>query len=549
MRQPDSPSFFDIRTILTIVVMGVTFIGWQAYMQKKYPDYGKKTESQQVAAPATPAPGETTTPAGGATGGKAPATGSAIAANKESLQPEKLIPYATETLKFQISSYGMGLKNVEIPRYKNRNGDVVSLGHPAITILPLETRLLGRPEPVEFAVEKVNDNLFVGRAKVGGLQITKTMEIDPAKYLFKFKVQTSGADPRFVGLTTALTEEITNVGGGSFFMPQVEFQEFYLETADNNHERLHFTKEDEHKTWNKVRVASIGSQYFTNALLDKSPIMPEAKSSLNHKEKAAELILQYPVLNPGHDFQLEYDAFIGPKSYTLLSSIDPLLAKVVDFGWFNWIARQIFMMLNWFHALVGNWGVAIILLTVVVRILVLPFNVYSYKSMQAMQKIQPLIQGLKEKYKDDQQKQQAEMMKLMRENKVNPVGGCLPIFLQFPIFIALYQVLGHSIELYQAPFGLWIHDLSLKDPYYILPVLMGITMFIQQKTTPNATMDPAQAKILLMMPLVFTFFMLSLPSGLTLYMLVGAVFSVAQQTYFMRTHQTPSVVAHREVRT
>ena len=150
-----------------------------------------------------------------------------------------------------------------------------------------------------------------------------------------------------------------------------------------------------------------------------------------------------------------------------------------------------------------------------------------------MQALQPEIKAMREKYKDDQQKQQQEMMALMKSNKANPLAGCMPVLLQFPIFIALYQVLGNSIELYQAPFGLWIHDLSLKDPFYILPVLMGLTMFVQQKVTPN-TMDPAQAKVLLFMPLIFTFFMVSLPSGLTLYMLVGAVFSVAQQMYFLK---------------
>ncbi len=155
------------------------------------------------------------------------------------------------------------------------------------------------------------------------------------------------------------------------------------------------------------------------------------------------------------------------------------------------------------------------------------------------------IAALRERFKDDQQKQQQEIMALMREQKVNPVGGCLPVLLQFPIFIALYQVLGNSIELYQAPFMLWIHDLSLKDPFYILPVLMGITMFFQQKLTPNPTMDPAQAKILLYMPLIFTVFMVGLPSGLTLYMWVGAVFSVLQQLYFMRDQSsvTQSAVA------
>ena len=196
-------------------------------------------------------------------------------------------------------------------------------------------------------------------------------------------------------------------------------------------------------------------------------------------------------------------------------------------------------MLRAFYGMVGNWGVAIICLTLVVRILVLPANIYSYKSMRAMQVIQPQIKALREKFKDDQVKQQQEMMALMKAHKVNPVGSCLPVLLQFPIFIALYQVLGNSIELYQAPFGLWIHDLSLKDPFYILPVLMGLTMFVQQKITPN-TMDPAQAKVMLMMPLLFTFFMVSLPSGLTLYMLVGAIFSVAQQMYFMKQTPTPA---------
>lgn len=538
------PSFFDIRTIITIVLMGITFIGWQTYLQKKYPDAYKKPDAT--------APATTEGTPGAAEGGDAAAGGTkpapaemAKAPKSETLvtaeQPESLIHYASENVSFDISSKGMGLKNLAILKYKDRKGEQVKLAHAADNILPLETRLLGRPEALDFNIEKVNDNLFVGRAKVGGLTVTKTLEIDPAKYLFQFKVAASGSDPRFVGLTTALTEEVSAPGGGSFFMPQVEFQEWFVETAESN-SRLHLGTADENHSWSKVKLASIGSQYFTQALIDKSPVMPEAKAQVTHANKAAQLILQYPVLTPGQDFNLEYNAFVGPKSYNLLRSIDANLAAVVDFGFFNWIARQIFAMLNWFYNLVGNWGVAIILLTLVVRILVLPFNVYSYKSMKAMQAIQPQIQALKERYKDDQQKQQAEMMRLMRENKVNPLGGCLPVLLQFPIFIALYQVLGHSIELYQAPFGLWIHDLSLKDPYYILPVLMGITMFLQQKTTPTAGMDPAQAKVLMFMPLIFTVFMVSLPSGLTLYMLVGAVFSVAQQMYFMKTHKTPSVV-------
>jgi YidC/Oxa1 family membrane protein insertase len=152
--------------------------------------------------------------------------------------------------------------------------------------------------------------------------------------------------------------------------------------------------------------------------------------------------------------------------------------------------------------------------------------------MKKMQDIQPQLKQIRENLKDDPQKMNLEVMKVMKESKANPLSGCLPMLLQFPIFLALYQVLGQSIELYQAPFVLWIKDLSLKDPYYILPVLMGLTMFIKHKITPT-TMDPTQAKVMMIMPVLFSFFMISLPSGLTLYIFVSTLFGVAQQLYFL----------------
>lgn len=525
-------NFFDARTIAAFVLMAITFIGWRFYMEKKYPEAYKKAEVSAPAAKSDDVPAAP--PVATSTTSSVPAQAAPAA--------ETLTHVQTDYLEFDFSSKGMGLKNIKIPKYKDRSGQIVTMGHPTAQNSPFETRLSGRAEPLDFAIEKVNDLTYVGRAKLGDLQVVKRVEITPDKYLLVFKVQTSGTHPQFVGITTALTEEINDPKKTNLLLPQLENQEFYVETADS-HTRDAFKSEDFNKTWSKVKVASIGSQYFTEALVDKSSVMPEGKAILNHAAQSAQIVLDYPVLNPGADYALEYHAFIGPKSFGLLSSIDATLAHVVDFGFFNWIARHIFGLLHYFYSLVGNWGLAIICLTVVVRLCVLPFNIYSYKSMKKMQVIQPQMAALKERYKDDQQRQQQEIMKLMRESGANPLGGCLPILLQFPIFLALYQVLGHSIELYQAPFGLWIHDLSLKDPYYILPVLMGITMFFQQKTTPAAGMDPAQQKVLMFMPLVFTAFMVTLPSGLTLYMLVGAVFSVAQQLYFMRTTNTPAKAA------
>lgn len=153
--------------------------------------------------------------------------------------------------------------------------------------------------------------------------------------------------------------------------------------------------------------------------------------------------------------------------------------------------------------------------------------------MRTMAKIQPQIKSLRERYKDDTQRLNQEMLTLMKENKANPLGGCLPMLLQIPIFFALYQVIGQSIELYKAPFALWIQDLSSKDPFFVLPILMGVTMFIQQKITPN-NMDPAQQKVMMFMPIIFCFLMFSLPSGLTLYIFISSVFGILQQVYFTK---------------
>jgi YidC/Oxa1 family membrane protein insertase len=230
---------------------------------------------------------------------------------------------------------------------------------------------------------------------------------------------------------------------------------------------------------------------------------------------------------------LKVKFFGGPRSLDILTAADARLEKSVNYGWFGWLAGPILKLMKWLYGLTHNYGVAIILLTLLVRLAVAPFNIASYKSMKAMQVIQPQVNLLKEKYKNDQATQQREMMKLMRENNANPLMGCLPMILQLPVFFALYRVLDLSLELYKAPFAFWIHDLSLKDPYYILPVLMAGVMVVQQKITPSA-MDPTQAKLMLFMPLIFAGVMVAYPSGLTLYIFVSTLFGIAQQFIFIR---------------
>lgn len=523
-----------------MLMVGACWLGWQFYMQKKYPHlYEKKAE---VTAPAELkenaetkneipqdllAEGEKSSP-------KVDEMGEPVD------KPETFVDYEDERFSFRISSKGMGLKDVTLKNYTDRDGDLIRF--PEVSDrLPFETHLTGHPEPLDFSIDRVGENHFVGTAEYGNLRITKILEIDPKKYILNTKVNVTGSGTAFLGLTSYLTIPIEPQPESSFLLPQFAKQEFFVVSAGSE-ERVHITAEEPVEVnFPKVAVAAVGDQYFSQSMVDRSDIIPDVKLRSALGEKAAWAEINYPSLGKSDGFSIDYDAFVGPKYLDLLESVDEDLAGVIDYGMFSWLAKKILFLLKWFHDLVGNWGIAIILLTVFVRLLVMPLYVMSYKSMNKMKAIQPRIQDLRERFKNDPTRMNQEMMTLMRENKVNPLGGCLPLLLQFPVFIALYQVLGQSIELYQAPFFGWVNDLSLKDPFYVFPILMGVTMFIQQKITPS-TLDPVQAKMLMFMPIIFTFFMIGLPSGLTLYIFISALVGIVQQLLFMNNNE-PSLAA------
>lgn len=222
--------------------------------------------------------------------------------------------------------------------------------------------------------------------------------------------------------------------------------------------------------------------------------------------------------------------FIGPKIQPMMEAVAPGLELTVDYSWLTVIGKPIYATLNFIHSYVGNWGLAIMGVTFCIKLLFFPLSAASYKSMAKMRKLQPRLAQLKESYGDDRQRFNQEMMDLYRKEKVNPMGGCLPILVQIPVFISLYWVLIETVELRQAPFMLWIEDLSVKDPYFVLPVIMGITMFLQQRLNP-APVDPLQAKIMRMFPIVFTVFFLFFPSGLVLYWVTNNTLSIIQQWY------------------
>lgn len=241
------------------------------------------------------------------------------------------------------------------------------------------------------------------------------------------------------------------------------------------------------------------------------------------------------MVQPGQSVSSSAQLFIGPEIDSILEKVAPGLDHTIDYGWLWPVSVLLFWLLAKVEWVVGNWGWAIVITTVLIKLIFHPFTAKTIRHGHLMRDMQPKIQALKDKFGDDKQGLSKATMELYKKEGMNPLGGCLPMLIQIPVFIALYYVLIASVDLRQAPFILWIHDLSIKDPYYVLPILMGVSMFLQQKLTPS-TMDPAQQKIMLLLPVVFTVVFLNFPSGLALYWFVSNIVQVCQQWYILKTH-------------
>ncbi|BCZ17275.1 Membrane protein insertase YidC [Helicobacter sp. NHP19-003] len=297
------------------------------------------------------------------------------------------------------------------------------------------------------------------------------------------------------------------------------FHGVLLGTQDHKLEKIEDGKAKKTKTFSNTTFIASVDRYYTSLFFANTPLNA--------------IVDTQPSKNPLPFVSLKGDAtlhgYIGPKDHHLLAQINPALTEVIEYGIITFFARPVFLLLDFLHNYTHNWGWAIILLTLIVRIVLYPL---SYKGMVSMQKIKdlaPAMKELQEKYKSDPQKLQMHMMQLYKKHGANPLGGCLPLLLQIPVFFAIYRVLYNAVELKSAGWMLWIHDLSLMDPYFILPLLMGVSMYAQQALTPNTITDPTQAKIFKMLPLFFTIFLITFPAGLVLYWTINNIFSIVQQ--------------------
>ncbi len=300
------------------------------------------------------------------------------------------------------------------------------------------------------------------------------------------------------------------------------FSGVLLENNDKKIEKIEDKDAKEIKRFSNILFLSSVDRYFTTLLFTDNP---QGFEVLINPETGTK--------NPLGFISLKNEAtlhgYIGPKDYRSLKAISPMLTDAIEYGLITFFAKGVFVLLDYLYQFVGNWGWAIILLTIIVRIILYPLSYKGMVSMQKLKELAPKMKELQEKYKGEPQKLQAHMMQLYKKHGANPLGGCLPLILQIPVFFAIYRVLYNAVELKSSEWILWIHDLSIMDPYFILPLLMGASMYWHQSVTPNTMTDPMQAKIFKLLPLLFTIFLITFPAGLVLYWTTNNILSVLQQ--------------------
>lgn len=452
---------------------------------------------------------------------------------------EEIVVVNTPLYRAEISTRGGGIRSFELKSYKkekDKGEDVVNIVAPvrvrSIEKSPIETSISmsGFVETTRFTTSQTKINISEGGSNTlqltslmdNGLLVTKNYKFNGNNYFIDTEtVLTNNSGSRVRGtLETGLIKAIDTELDPYFHKGALVY-------SDEDTERLD-PGDGEESGQGEVSWLGVEDKYFLLAMIPtKESYIDKWTIYSNDEETAGTTVASLFDLNSGARESFKLTNYIGPKEFSRLKEKNIGLEEAIEFGFFSFFAKPVLSALNYFYGYIGNYGFAIILLTVLIKIVFHPLTKYSFQSMKKMQSVQPQMKVLREKHKNDKQKMNMELMELYKRYKINPLGGCLPMLLQIPVFIALYEALSVAIELRHAPFALWIHDLSAADPYYISPLLMGASMFVQQRMTPS-TLDPIQQKVMLAMPIVFTFVFLSFPSGLVIYWLVNNCITIAQ---------------------
>lgn len=512
---------------------------------------------KRPAAPATPVAAAPVVPPASSAAPAAPAAAKPVEAAPPA-GPEELVVLETPEFRATFTSFGGALKELVLKKdtYRKRGGrsaaeapiDLVQVtaGEPLpLSVVP-SVELGGAAEvasdvlaraPMRVAARDEKSVTFEGRA--GEVDLQKTIRVGPNPYEMDLDLRVAGgARPGFVAVLYP-AYMAPNAPKPGFFSGGEVF-ETVTPICRAGEKTVRFDGKDVFRALpGPARWVGLDQHYFVSALL---PSGAEGECFFEKLGVAGATLagLRLPV---AQTLQAKLILYAGPKQVDVLRSYGRDLDTAIDYGtvtnFFAFFARILLWVMQRFYGFVHNWGAAIILLTVLVKALLYPLTVKSMQSMQEMRKLQPEVEKLKAKYGSDKEKMNQAVMQLYQQHKVNPLGGCLPLLLQMPVWLALYATLQTSVELYRQPF-LWVHDLTAMDPFYVLPLAMGVSSFVMQKLSPQPA-DNAQAKMLLyFMPVFFTFIMLKLPAGLTLYILVNNLLSIAQQQWLMRKDAQPA---------
>ncbi|MEN6587700.1 MAG: membrane protein insertase YidC [Sulfuricella sp.] len=532
------------RLILFVVFSFSIMMLWDSWQKEQHPIPAQpvQTATSQIAS-TTPVPST-------ALSATPPATAPDLLPQMD--KGEKL-RVSTDTLNVVIDTAGGDIRHLELLKHhdavdKNKNFILFADQKPHIYVaqsgllgngLPShKTRYTAQASDYRMADGAQDLRVTLTAPEVAGIKVEKIFTFHRDSYVIdvEYKIHngstaaiapnayyqlvrdesTPDGDPRFVKTYT----------GPAVYTDKGKFQK--VSFSDIEKDKASFEKQS------KDGWVAMLQHYFFSAWLPKDGVAREFYTKkLADKLFAAGVILPVGTIAPGADGDVSVPLYAGPQEQEKLSKLAPGLDLTVDYGWLTVIAAPLFWVLSMIHKGVNNWGVAIILLTVLIKLAFYPLSAKSYRSMAHMRVLGPKLQKLKEQYGDDRQRLHQAMMDLYKTEKVNPLGGCLPVLVQIPVFISLYWVLLASVEMRHAPFALWIQDLSAADPYYVLPIIMGITMLIQTKLNPTPP-DPIQAKVMMVMPFAFSIFFFFFPAGLVLYWVVNNTLSIAQQWQITR---------------
>ncbi|RXJ72187.1 membrane protein insertase YidC [Veronia nyctiphanis] len=531
------------RNILLIALLFVSFLLYQQWNVETSPQPQGQGVTQQAQ-----------------TSGDVPVGSDAVQPMADAAVSEDLITIESDVLKLTVDTEGGDVVRAELRQYddelnsekkfvllKSEPGHTFTAQSGLIGASGIDTpqgRAQFNVSAKEFVLDNGQDELRVPMTMVkDGITYTKTYALNRGSYAIDvtYTVDNQSAETASVKMYAQLKQTLMD-DGGSLTMPTYRGGVY---SADNQkYEKYSFDDMQDKNLNLTISVnpstkeegwAAMMQHYFVSAWIPRE----EGDTNLFTRTENGQGFIGFlmpPVqIAPGTEDTLKTTLWVGPKLQDEMKATATNLELTVDYGWLWFIARPLHSLLTFIQSLVSNWGVAIILMTMVIRGLMYPLTKAQYTSMAKMRMLQPKLQEMRERIGDDRQRMSQEMMELYKKEKVNPLGGCLPLILQMPIFIAFYWSLMESVELRHAPFMLWIQDLSAQDPYYVLPVLMGASMFLIQKMSPSTITDPMQQKIMNFMPIMFTVFFLWFPSGLVLYWLVSNIMTLIQQFLIYRS--------------